>query len=115
MTSRLNRMTPRTLMGAETSAILHTQSARLVSVALVVALLSACAVTPAYERPDLPMPAVFKEAGATWAPAAPADALDRGPWWEMFGDAELNRLSEQVQLSNQNIAAAVAEIGRAHV
>ena len=54
------------------------------------------------------MPSSFKEAGATWAPAAPADALDRGPWWELFGDAELNRLAEQVQLSNQNIAAAVA-------
>ncbi len=59
------------------------------------------------------MPAVFKEAGATWAPAAPADALDRGAWWEMFGDAELNRLSEQVQLSNQNIAAAVAAYAQA--
>jgi len=59
------------------------------------------------------MPAAFKEAGATWAPAAPADALDRGPWWEMFGDAELNRLSEQVQLSNQNIAAAVAAYAQA--
>ena len=113
MTSRLNRMTPRALMGPETSTILHTRSARLASVGLMVALLSACAVTPAYQPPDLPMPAVFKEAGATWAPAAPADALDRGAWWEMFGDAELNRLSEQVQLSNQNIAAAVAAYAQA--
>ena len=59
------------------------------------------------------MPTVFKEAGATWAPAAPADALDRGPWWELFGDAELNRLADQVQLSNQNIAAAVAAYAQA--
>ena len=71
-------------------------------------LLSACSATPPYRQPEMPVPAAFKEAGATWAPAAPADALDRGPWWELFGDAELNRLAEQVQLSNQNIAAAVA-------
>ncbi|MDP3230909.1 MAG: efflux transporter outer membrane subunit [Acidovorax sp.] len=86
---------------------------RLASLSLVVALLSACSVTPAYQRPDLPLPTVFKEAGATWAPAAPADAVDRGPWWELFGDAELNRLAEQVQLSNQNIAAAVAAYAQA--
>ena len=71
-------------------------------------LLSACSATPPYRQPEMPVPASFKEAGATWAPAAPADALDRGPWWELFGDAELNRLAQQVQLSNQNIAAAVA-------
>src|SRR3989344_1810638 len=45
--------------------------------------------------------------------SAPADALDRGPWWELFGDAELNWLAEQVQLSNQNIAAAVAAYAQA--
>ena len=59
------------------------------------------------------VPAAFKEAGATWAPAAPADGRDRGPWWELFQDAELNRLAEQVQLSNQNIAAAVAAYAQA--
>ncbi len=72
------------------------------------ALLCACAATPTYRPPDLPVPAAFKEAGALWAPAVPADALERGPWWELFGDAELNRLAGQVELSNQNIAAAVA-------
>ncbi|MFT4242039.1 MAG: efflux transporter outer membrane subunit [Acidovorax sp.] len=71
-------------------------------------LLSACSTTEPYQPPAMPLPAAFKEAGATWAPAAPADALDRGPWWELFQDAELNRLAEQVQLSNQDIAAAVA-------
>ncbi len=92
---------------------LRAGTVRLASLSLVVALLSACSVTPAYRRPDLPLPTVFKEAGATWAPAAPADAVDRGPWWELFGDAELNRLAEQVQLSNQNIAAAVAAYAQA--
>ena len=76
-------------------------------------LLSACSTTEPYQTPAMPLPAAFKEAGATWAPAAPADALDRGAWWELFGDAELNRLAGQVQLSNQNIAAAAAAYAQA--
>lgn len=76
-------------------------------------LLQACSTTEPYQPPDMSLPAAFKEAGATWAPAAPADALDRGPWWELFQDVELNRLAEQVQLSNQNIAAAVAAYAQA--
>ena len=82
--------------------------------AMVVSLaaaLSACAVGPTYERPGVAEPAQYKEApqaDAGWLPAAPADALDRGAWWALFGDAELNRLVEQVEVSNQNVAAAVA-------
>ena len=59
---------------------LSARAARWACLGLATALLGACAVTPAYQQPDLPVPAAFKEAGATWAPAAPADALDRGPW-----------------------------------
>ena len=89
------------------------RNARLAPLCVALALLSACSTVPPYQRPELPVPASFKEAGATWAAAAPADALERGPWWELFGDTELNRLAEQVQLSNQNIAAAVAAYAQA--
>ncbi|HWI10708.1 MAG TPA: efflux transporter outer membrane subunit [Burkholderiaceae bacterium] len=80
------------------------------------AALSACAVGPDYERPSAAAPAAFKEAppGAPgWFPAAPADTLERGPWWELFGDAQLNRLAAQVEVSNQNVAAAVAAYAQA--
>ena len=80
------------------------------------ALLSACAVGPGYQRPTSAAPSAFKEApqgDAGWFPAAPADALDRGPWWALFGDAELNRLVAQVEVSNQNVAAAVAAYAQA--
>lgn len=76
------------------------------------ALLPACTVVgPAYQRPKAAAPPAFKEAppaGAGWFPAASAVTLDRGPRWELFGDAELNRLVAQVRVSNQNVAAAVA-------
>ena len=80
------------------------------------AALSACAVGPDYQRPGTPSPSAFKEApqaAAGWFPAAPADTLDRGPWWELFGDAELNALVQQVEVSNQNVAAAVAAYAQA--
>lgn len=80
-------------------------------------LLSACTVGPTYVRPDIPEPATFKEAppagDSTWFPAAPADTLDRGAWWELFGDPVLTSLATQVEVSNQNVAAAVASYAQA--
>ena len=80
------------------------------------ALLSACAVGPDYQRPDVATSGAYKEAPAAdagWFPAAPADALDRGAWWQLFGDTELNALMPQVEVSNQNVAAAVAAYAQA--
>jgi len=80
-------------------------------------LLSACTVGPPYQRPDAPIPNTFKEAppadDSTWFPAAPADALDRGPWWELFEDPVLSSLVSQVEVTNQNVAAAVASYAQA--
>ena len=70
-------------------------------------LLSACAVGPSYQRPAAPDAASFKQAEG-WIPATPADALERGPWWSLFGDPILNQLAARVEVSNQNVAAAVA-------
>lgn len=78
--------------------------------------ISGCAVGPDYVRPAAATSAGFKEAPlaeAGWLPAAPADNLARGPWWELFGDADLDRLVEQVAISNQNIAASVAAYAQA--
>jgi len=84
---------------------------RAIALAAAVAL-AACAVGPDYERPTAPVPAAYKEAttaaGATWVPAAPADAFARGEWWRLFGDEELNRLTARIAVDNQNVAAAVA-------
>ena len=80
--------------------------------AAAAALLAACAVGPDYQRPSAPVPAAYKEAptaaGATWLPAAPADTLARGDWWRLFGDADLDRLAQQVDAANQTVAQAAA-------
>ena len=75
-------------------------------------LLAGCAVGPDYKVPSTPEPAAFKEA-AGWVPAAPADTLERGPWWTLFNDPVLNQLAQQVEVSNQNVAAAVASYAQA--
>jgi len=82
----------------------------LAAPALAAVLLAGCAVGPRYERPAFDAPTAFKEAPAAdgWVPAQPGDALDRGEWWKRFGDPQLDELAARVQVSNQNIAAAVA-------
>jgi NodT family efflux transporter outer membrane factor (OMF) lipoprotein len=74
---------------------------------LSAAALAGCAVGPNYVRPSAPISPTFKEA-AGWSPAAPADTLDRGDWWTLFGDPDLSSLEARVQVSNQNIIAAEA-------
>ena len=78
--------------------------------------LAGCAVGPAYQPPTVDAPAAWKEStpAAGWAPfATPADALVRSDWWTLLGDDTLNQLAAQVQVSNQNIAAAVAATAQA--
>ena len=41
-------------------------------------------------------------------PAMPRDAIDRGPWWTMYGDPALDRLAAQVDISNQTLMQAEA-------
>jgi len=69
--------------------------------------LASCTVGPDYLRPEAPTPAKFKELTG-WKHAAPSDDLDRGAWWSVYRDPELNRLLPQVEVNNQNVAAALA-------
>jgi len=67
----------------------------------------ACTVGPDYMRPDAPEPTHYKEL-AGWKVATPADTFERGAWWNVFADPELGALLQQVEVSNQTIAAAAA-------
>ena len=75
-------------------------------------LVTGCAVSPEYARPVTPEVSTYKEAG-DWVRAVPADALERGPWWQLFNDPVLNELAARVEVSNQNVAAAVAAYAQA--
>ena len=73
---------------------------------------SGCAIGPVYQRPSTPDVTAFKQADG-WVSAAPADMLERGPWWLLFGDPVLTDLAARVEVSNQNVAAAVAAYAQA--
>ncbi|WP_175746929.1 efflux transporter outer membrane subunit [Burkholderia ambifaria] len=84
---------------------------RPLSAAVAVAtavLLAGCAVGPDYHRPDTSIPAAFKEAPAGWKVAQPADRADRGPWWSVYDDPQLDALIGKLNASNQTIAQSAA-------
>lgn len=71
-------------------------------------LFTGCAVGPKYRTPSLPTPPAYKEIG-NWKTAQPNDNNLGGNWWEIFQDSELNALEQQINVSNQNLKAAVAQ------
>jgi NodT family efflux transporter outer membrane factor (OMF) lipoprotein len=83
---------------------------------IVCALLAApgCNFAPHYDPPKVNSGTSFKEAvpgsaaAEGWQPAQPNDAAPRGNWWEIYHDAQLNELEEQVAISNQTVVAAEA-------
>lgn len=83
------------------------------SLALAVLLAGCTTLEPKYEVPAVDTPVAFKEGSGAWVPAAPADTLERGPWWELFDDRVLSALAAQVDVGNQNVAAAVAAYAQA--
>src|ERR1035438_3713374 len=81
-----------------------------------------CMVGPNYRRPTAATPPAFKEQppvnfkeaeAAGWKPSQPGDAFAKGRWWELYNDAALNALEEQVSVSNQNVLRAEAQYRQA--
>lgn len=86
----------------------------LLPLLLAALVLAGCAnLAPKYDLPAVDTPVAFKEGRGAWVPAAPADTLERGAWWELFDDPVLDGLASQVEVSNQNVAAAVAAYAQA--
>jgi NodT family efflux transporter outer membrane factor (OMF) lipoprotein len=65
-----------------------------------------CSVGPKYVKPTAQIPPAYKE-NANWKTAQPSDQAERGKWWEIFQDLQLNSLEEKVDVSNQSLRAAV--------
>lgn len=85
------------------------------SLALTIAapfLLVACTVGPKYVRPTVVTPAAYKEMDG-WKVAQPKDDALRGAWWEIFRDPRLSALEELVNIDNQNLAMAAAQLQQA--
>lgn len=111
MTAAINRSADLPIPG--------TAKLRLAASLAAAFLLAGCTVGPNYQRPSAPVPPAYKETGgatgtvpppnANWKQAQPADAALRGKWWELYSDAELNRLEDRVAVSNQTLKAAMEQ------
>jgi multidrug efflux system outer membrane protein len=86
-----------------------------VLVAVAGVLLAGCAVGPDYKRAEATatMPGAYAGATNEWKRAEPQAGRPKGNWWEMFGDAELNRLETNAVAANQQLKAAVAAFDQA--
>jgi multidrug efflux system outer membrane protein len=71
--------------------------------------LAACSVGPAYKKPDIPLPAQWRD-----ATNSPASAIwPNSDWWRSFGSDRLNDLIAQAQHSNDDLAVAIARVEQA--
>src|ERR1039458_5029655 len=86
-----------------------------VLVAVAGVLLAGCAVGPDYKRAEATatMPGAYAGATNEWKRAEPQAGRPKGNWWEMFGDAEWNRLETNAVAANQQLKAAVAAFDQA--
>ena len=68
------------------------------------------AVGPDYQRPEISVPAEFRD---TWQVATPADHLGRGEWWKAFADPALDSLEGRALAANQDLRASAARVQQA--
>ncbi|MGE3927610.1 MAG: efflux transporter outer membrane subunit [Lautropia sp.] len=83
--------------------------------AVLAAALSACTVVgPDYVRPELPVPAEYRQLPPSgWKASEAGDRLPRGAWWTVFDDPVLSALAGQAVRSNASIAVGEATVRRA--
>lgn len=92
---------------------------RMAAVSLLGWILSACSAMPDYQRPEVAVPAHYKEGlgadegEATWKVAEPADGRLTQVDWEIFNDPTLIALQAQAMSANQELEATLASVKRA--
>lgn len=94
---------------------LHKSGGRRASLALLIALLSGCAVGPDYERPSTDNAAQFSKTAAEKSDSV-ADYNDVAPiaqFWTVFNDDALNHLVAQALATNHDIRIAAANLDAA--
>ncbi len=108
MRVRISNFGPRTSASADRNL-----RSEVCGLAVVLLVLSGCAVGPRYAKPATPTAPEYKEVPPNWKTAQPNDQIARGKWWEIFQDPQLNALEEQINVSNQNLKAAQAQYEQA--
>jgi outer membrane protein, multidrug efflux system len=89
------------------------QATALAATAAFLGILSGCSFAPTYRTPSSAPPADTYAESGDWQKAQPQDNQSRGPWWEQFGDPQLDALEVKVGNANQSIQAAFARLQEA--
>lgn len=76
---------------------------------LVTTLLAGCAQVTPTSLPEVPVASSFKEGPQTTPTAVPL----AGPWWQVYGDTELDRLEQQLLRNSPDLASAMARYRQA--
>jgi multidrug efflux system outer membrane protein len=84
----------------------------LIAALLATILLPGCAVGPRYQRPTAQVPDTWKGQGP-WQTATPKDSIPKGTWWQLFHDADLDRLEQDLLQANQSLGAAEDRLSQA--
>src|SRR5882757_6463256 len=75
----------------------------------ICAVLAACSVGPAYERPDIASPPQWHDAPE----AATVSVWPEAQWWHGFGSPRLDELIAEAERSNDDLGGAVARVQEA--
>jgi NodT family efflux transporter outer membrane factor (OMF) lipoprotein len=80
---------------------------------LLIGALGACSFAPVYKTPEsAAATSAYKESG-DWKAAQPVDGQNRGAWWTLFQDPQLDALEAKVDDANQDLKAAFARLQQA--
>ena len=88
---------------------------RIISLGIPLALLAACNTAPRENAPTVPISAGWKNAQTAqgWVSADAARSWQAGEWWRLFEDPVLDSLMRRVDVSNQSLAFAIANVAQA--
>lgn len=93
--------------------MMETWLLRATVIAAMLALSTACTtIGTDYKRPPTAVPANYKEV-VPWREAVPQDAVAKGAWWEVFGDAVLNDLQARAHAGSPRLQIAAARVEQA--
>ena len=77
-------------------------------------LLSGCALTPDYERPELDVPSTYFSDSEQPAVNEKGESIANLAWWEVFKDAQLQSLIRTALAENKDISVALSRIAQAN-
>lgn len=77
------------------------------------ALLTGCALTPDYQRPELDIPDTYSAGSAQPASPTQGDSIANLAWWEVFEDVQLQGLIRSALSENKDLSIALSRVAQA--